>query len=525
MLKFDELDQHIENFMQEKHVPGLALAIVQGEEVIYAQGYGKRSIEDNAPVTPETLFRIGSTTKPMTGMAIMRLVEEGKIDLDRPIKTYFTALKLSDETASEQVTLRMLLSHTAGLPTRYQPFGRREPGALEDRVREELPEMPLVAPPGKVFSYSNPGIDLAGYIAERVSGKYYSELMAEYVFQPLDMQRTTFDPLIAMTYPIAQSHIRPDGKTLQVEHRYADNTGHYPSGYAISTVLDLANFANIYLQDGQFRGRQILGSESVKLMCKPHTRLYTPSQAGYGITLRSEMYKGTRLVSHDGDVNSFNSRFLLVPDAKIAIILLSNRPAELGKLSLHILDEVLALPEQETEPEKIEPERASWSRYTGWYLGQRGLAKIMQENDHLLLDMNGKTSSLEAYSHDIFGSKNKKIVGFVPEEEGPIQYIVIDGLFSYKRIDEKLFSEPDPSLWTAFEGVYTAIFDTYSVRIHKGQLKIKSHAFGYEGPCKPLDRTRFTCEGNLIEFRDIEKGKARLLIERDSYPFTRVVEK
>ncbi|HZR44521.1 MAG TPA: serine hydrolase, partial [Ktedonobacteraceae bacterium] len=127
--------------------------------------------------------------------------------------------------------------------TRYRPFGRRDPEALEGCVREELPHLPLVALPGKVHSYSNPGLILVGYVAQVVSGKAFAVMMSEEVFGPLNMQRTTFDPVVALTYPMAQTHRRPDGKTLQVWHRFFDNSGHAPSGYAFSTVLDLANFA------------------------------------------------------------------------------------------------------------------------------------------------------------------------------------------------------------------------------------------------------------------------------------------
>lgn len=522
-----DLDQHVEAFLHKEQVPGLALAIVQGEEVIYAQGYGVRSAEDAVPVTPETLFRIASTTKPLTGMTILRLVEEGKLDLDRSIAAYDPHLRLSEPQAVEQVTLRMLLSHTAGLPTRYLSSGRRDPQALSDWVREELPLLPLMAPAGKVFSYSNPGLDLAGYLAQRVSGISYPDLVARYVFDPLQMHRSTFDPLVAMTYPLAQSHIRPDGKTFQVQHHYMEHTGHHPSGYAISTVLDLAQFAIMHLHDGHFKGQQVLSAASVRAMRTPQTRLYTPSEAGYGLTLRSENYKGMRLVSHDGDVNSFNSRFLLIPEAKLAIVLLSNWFADLGTLSLHLLDELLDLPHHEAERERREPEGTNWSRYIGSYLGRLGLAKVSRMQDHLLLDLNGELCALQAYSQDIFfgtqsSGEKKMMTGFVPEEEGPSTYLLLDGYFCHKRIDEGSLSAPDPSLWAAFEGSYTASFETWTVRIHHGQLTIKSETFGYEGTCRPLDRMRFTWERGLLEFREVEQGKARQLIQQDADPFFRL---
>lgn len=134
MLNLDKMKQRVERFMEEDYIPGLALAIVRGQDIIYARGFGARSVEDEgAPVTEETLFRIGSITKPLTSTAIMRLVEEGKLELDRPIKAYFKDFRLSDPAASDQITLRMLLSHTAGLPTHYEPFGTRDPHALQRR--------------------------------------------------------------------------------------------------------------------------------------------------------------------------------------------------------------------------------------------------------------------------------------------------------------------------------------------------------------------------------------------------------
>jgi CubicO group peptidase (beta-lactamase class C family) len=118
MLNFYQLEQGIEAKMHESHIPGLALAIVQEHKLIYARGFGVTSVEGGGiPVTPETLFRIGSITKPLTGTAIMRLVEAGKLDLDIPVKAYIGWFRLSDPEATEHVTLRMLLSHTSGLPT------------------------------------------------------------------------------------------------------------------------------------------------------------------------------------------------------------------------------------------------------------------------------------------------------------------------------------------------------------------------------------------------------------------------
>ncbi len=140
MLNLYQLERLIETRMTEAHVPGLTLAIIEQQEVIYARGFGVTSVESGGlPVTPATLFRIGSSTKPLTGTAIMRLVEAGKLDLDEPIKTYLDWFTLEDKRAANTITLRMLLSHTAGLPPAAAPFGLRDPAGLEAFVRGSLP--------------------------------------------------------------------------------------------------------------------------------------------------------------------------------------------------------------------------------------------------------------------------------------------------------------------------------------------------------------------------------------------------
>ncbi|HEY6542406.1 MAG TPA: serine hydrolase domain-containing protein, partial [Ktedonobacteraceae bacterium] len=228
MLNLHRLEESIEIQMRETYVPGLALAIIQEKELIYARGFGVTSVEDGGlPVTPQTVFRIGSTTKPLTGTAIMRLVEANKLTLDEPITTYIDWFTMEDKGAASRITLRMLLSHSAGFPPSAEHFGSRDLEGLEAFVREQVIHYQLVSPPGSSLTYSNPGIALAGYIAEVVSGKHYTKLMQDLVFDPLQMKRTTFDTAVAMTYPLAQAHDLSKDKILSTRHRFADNVAGY----------------------------------------------------------------------------------------------------------------------------------------------------------------------------------------------------------------------------------------------------------------------------------------------------------
>jgi CubicO group peptidase (beta-lactamase class C family) len=341
VLNVHALEARVEREIAAARVPGLVLALMRGGEVVYARGFGVTAVDDGGrAVTPATLFRIGSVTKAMTGTAVMRLVADGRLALDAPVRQYLPWFRLSDPDATERVTPRMLLSHTAGLPHDHKPYGPRDPGALERRVREEVPAYPLVAAPGTRWSYSNTGIHIAAFLAESVTGQPYAELMRELLFEPLGMARTTFDPTVAMTYPLAQSHDLGEDGAPRVRRRYADNAANYASGQAISTVLDLACFARLHLGSGE----GLLPAALVDEMHRPHAD--RPAPAGpYGLTFGLRERNGARRVGHGGAITEFGASFDLAPDHGAAVITLRNRLAPelaIDRLVDDLFDELLA---------------------------------------------------------------------------------------------------------------------------------------------------------------------------------------
>ena len=169
MLNIYELEQRIAQDIQARRMVGMALAIVQGGEVTYARGFGITSVEDaGLPITPSTLFCIGSISKTLTATLVMRLVEAGKLDLDAPVLTYLPGYAFRNPKWGQAVTLRHVLSHTTGLPSAGKDFGPRDPDALRRFVWDEIARYGFVAKPGKVHLYSNTVIVLAGHLAEVV---------------------------------------------------------------------------------------------------------------------------------------------------------------------------------------------------------------------------------------------------------------------------------------------------------------------------------------------------------------------
>jgi CubicO group peptidase (beta-lactamase class C family) len=535
VLNWYRLEQTIEHLMEKEHIPGLAVAVVKDEEVIYARGFGVTSTEDPAvSVTPQTLFRIGSITKPLVGTAVMRLVESGLLDLDRPVKEYIEWLTFSEKGATERMTLRLLMSHTSGLPRDAQLFGRRGPDGLEMYVREKIPSYSFVAPPGKLYAYSNPGINLVGYIAQVACGKPFTTFMQELLFDPLEMKRTTFDPTIAMTYPLAQSHVLLKEGTLHVEHRFADNTAYYPSGSAYSTVLDLCNFAMIHLHQGRFREKSILSPQSAAKMHTPFADEYVLADSRYGLTLKTLSYKGLKCVEHNGEFGTFGCHLAFVPDRRLACVLMLNRiPSKAAPLVYLLLDSLLDLPKEVAKPQAIEPDRTLWENYAGTYLGNRtGIARISIENNQLTLMLNGQTIPLQAYRTNLYAGQrqgNDKMisVGFIPEEVGPTQYLMIDGSSKVcKRVILDTHFVPDPSLWISYVGRYQSDDgEVITIRIVGNQLMLHfrdSDTIEEEGSCLPVDATRFVWERGLLEFQVAQDGSVPEIVVMGVYTLRRI---
>lgn len=530
MLNLYALERQIQERMAGARVPGLALAIVHNLAVTYARGFGLTSVEDGGlPVTPDTLFRAGSITKALTSLAVMRLVELGALDLDRPVGDYVPGLRFSDEGAADRITLRMLLSHTAGLPTSHTPFGRRGPGGLADYVLTEVPNYPFVAPAGKLYAYSNPGVRIAGFVAQTVANRPYLQLMQDLVLDPLEMKRTTFDPTTAMTYPLAQSHDLCDDGSLRVQHRFADDSGGYPSGGAITTALDLTHLALMHLDRGRFRGQQILAPASLSELQAIQADRYTAAGGGYGLGLSIDTYKGLRRLGHDGSISTFGSKLAMIPDASAAVILLFNRApgfwVQAQAIVDGILDQLLELPPGPVMPQPIQPNRSLWPVYAGTYLGDwRGLAIVKAGQDHLTLTWNGRPLRLHALRDDLyFGQKPDSTdlvsVGFVPEGQSPAQYVQINNSPCQRLAHEVPTITPGDAL-KAYPGRYSGV-ETLIIRLQEDRLSVYSEDTGQEMPCVPLSDTLFACDEGLVEFLIEEGGSVNSLRYGRTYTLRR----
>jgi len=314
------LESLVERQMRQDRVPGLAVGLIAEGRLVYSRGFGITSEEDPLPVTADTVFRIGSATKPFTATALMRLAEQRVLDLDAPIAEIIAGLRLRDAGAADVITLRMLLSHRSGMHNGPATYGGDGSQSLAELVAG-LRQYPMVAAPDTVTSYSNLGFCLAGHLAERAAGAPFPSLIKELVTGPLGLDRTVFDPSVAMTYRLAQPHRPADANRLKVQHGASDNPCFYPGAYLFSTVRDVARFAIANLCGAG----TLLHSDLVSAMQRRHSDWCLAGGIGYGLGLYLDSYRRWPRVGHDGNFLSFGCKYAFVPQLQAGAILMYNQ--------------------------------------------------------------------------------------------------------------------------------------------------------------------------------------------------------
>jgi CubicO group peptidase (beta-lactamase class C family) len=316
---FAKLERIVMAELAETNTPGAALGIVSGDRLIYAKGFGVSNIETGAAVTPDMLFRLGSTTKMFTAAGVVLLAGEGKLKMDAPIATYTKGLN----PKIGALTAHQLLSHTSGLRDEATMFGRHDDDALGETVRG-LKDDFFFAAPGRIYSYSNPGYWLAGYLIEAVSGGFYADELDKRIFKPLGMERTTLRPTTAMTWPLAQGHASAGKAKPTIIRPAADNAGNWPAGSIFSSVNDLSRWVIALMNEGRVDGKQVLPATLFQELSKPRVDI-PGGQEKYGYGLGSNRDLGALVVSHSGARAGYGSMIGVVPESKFAVIVLVNR--------------------------------------------------------------------------------------------------------------------------------------------------------------------------------------------------------
>jgi len=360
------LDQYVTGVMQEWHVPGLALGVIQDGRPVLLQGYGFRDVEGRLPVTPRTLMAIGSNTKSFTVVLMGMLVDSGKLDWDKPVRTYLPDFQLYDQFATQEMTPRDLVTHRSGLPRHDavwygRSFTRAE---LYQRLRYLEPSASFRSR----WQYQNLMFMTAGYLVERLTGRSWDDLVRERIFQPLGMNRSNTsvrDLPASDDYALAyfwrdcpapgaaggsRSQALPCGLS-KIPYRNIDAVA--PAGSINSSAEEMLHYIQFHLDSGFYAGRPLLSKRNATLMQTPQMLVGDPEiwpdelgTASYGLGLSITTYRGRKLVQHGGGIDGFISQMAWMPKERIGVVVLTNlsgnNPVP-NIVTRHVLDRLLGL--------------------------------------------------------------------------------------------------------------------------------------------------------------------------------------
>jgi CubicO group peptidase (beta-lactamase class C family) len=370
----DRVDRCVQTFMRSAGIPGASVAIIDNGVSVYEKGYGVKHRTQGGAVTPDTVFRFGSTLKMMTATAVMQQVERGRVDLQAPITRYVPEFQVGGQWPSSSIKVWNLLTHTTGFPDRYDQFMFRQglagptgPTAISDWAAGQS-AIPLYAPPGSFWNYANPNFSLAALVAQRASGVEYHQYMKDNVFGPAGMTSATLLPADVMAYGnYAYEHYVDmfTGQDVIAAPDAYDNWVMAPAGLGFATARDLARFALILMQGGS----PVLSPSSAEMMQSPQVEMQTgdPMQYGFGVMVLDDFF-GSSFRMHGGNVFGSSSSLIWAPDHKFAISLLFNgaaSPDAAAFCAYNVFHPLSGPPPPNTS---LPP--SEWGKYAGDYRGR-----------------------------------------------------------------------------------------------------------------------------------------------------------
>lgn len=431
------LDTFAARIIREWNVPGVSIAVVEKNKVVYAGGFGYRDIEKKLPVTENTLYAIGSCTKAFTAAILGMLVKEGKVDLDRPVKEYLPELEFKDEYTNDHVTLRDMMSHRTGLPRHdYSWYGstatRKE---LLKRIKYQEPSAEL----REKYQYNNFMYLAQGMVIEKVTGKSWEQNMRERILYPLGMTRTTLSVVdMEKADDRSLAYEMKKNKPSVVPYRNIDAIA--PAGSVNSSAKEMANWLITWINNGDFKGKEIIPASyrDQAMSVQMATGGGVPGKdnpdvhaSGYGLGWGINSYRGHYRVEHSGGIDGFITTTSFFPSDSIGVFVVCNQTVSGTSIRNFIVDRMLKLSYRPwgssalverlkadsaaaTMPNSDSLNRVPGTKpshakkdYTGLFENKGyGVVKVFLEKDTLWVDYNeaGKRtkSYLQHYHYDVF---------------------------------------------------------------------------------------------------------------------------
>ena len=488
-------DKLVDTALEDFNVPGIAVAVVVNDKVVYARGHGYRDLENKEPVTPETLFAIGSSTKAFTTAVLASLVDEDKLEWDNPVLDYMPDFRLMDNHATHHLTVVDLVSHQSGLPR--HDFSWYNSPLEREQLFKRLVHLEPSADLRERFQYQNLMYMTAGLLAARIEGGSWEDQVRKRILQPLGMKRANFS--VADMQKDA-NHALPyqekDQKLERMGFRNIDAIG--PAGSINADIMEMSNWVRMQLNGGKWNNQQVLQSDSIKRMHTPASLIaaYPEDERtlnpAYGLGWMIDVYRGHYRVHHGGNIDGFSALVTMMPLQKMGLVLLTNKngtgvPYLLSHLAYDLMlglepidwlgeareDRANALKSQDEAKQNKETNRVADTKpshpladYAAEYHNDGyGRVSVVLEDGKLKATYNQISVWLEHWHYNVFNAKaagddpafdDTKVL-FRYDEQGLIEQLAINmeleaEAIVFKRLpDQKL---KDPEYLKRFTGRY-----------------------------------------------------------------------
>jgi CubicO group peptidase (beta-lactamase class C family) len=328
--KLDGFDAYMAKTLKDWNAPGVGVGIVAGDKLVFAKGYGFRDYEKKLPYTPGTMSPIASNTKLFTAVAAGMLVEEGKLTWDKPVRESVPSIRFYSDQLNNAVTLRDMLSHRTGI-TRHDTIWYKS-----DFTRKELFEKLVYLEPQEpmrtTFLYNNLMFAAVGYLIELQSGKTWEQFVKERIFEPLEMNSTSYsiaDMVKRPEFGVGFTERRDSFEIYRIPY-YEDITGVAPCGAIVSNIENMSHWLIALMNEGKYKGKQVLSAEVLKATLQPaialpNTTLETRGwsemlNAAYGMGRQTASYRGHLITMHGGDLPGFHTQVSFMPQDHIGVI-------------------------------------------------------------------------------------------------------------------------------------------------------------------------------------------------------------
>ena len=469
------LDAYVEQGLKDWEVPGLALAVIRNDSVIFARGYGVRELGASAPVDEHTLFAIASTTKAMTVAALGMLLDERKLRWDDPVSRHMPQFQLSDPFISRELTVRDLLTHRSGLARNDNlwiaaPFDRQE-------VLRRARLLPVTSSFRSSYGYSNIMYIAAGEVVTAIAALSWDDFLEQRLFRPLGMTRTTTRAAVVETRDnVASSHTRVDGRVQPVSRRNYDNIG--GAGAVFSSVHDMAQWVRMHLNGGTYNGTRVLSTGALKEMYTPQTIMRTDTTAermfphthfrAYGLGWFLQDYHGHKMVHHSGSLNWTRTHVMMIPERRIGVVAIANYGGSNLQLALayRIIDALLGVPRTDWSAEYLALSRRGQSttspapdrgraanttpslalaEYAGRFTNELyGDIQLALDNGKLVMRYAPDyAADLEHWHHDTFRARFRRaglgsaLMTFTLNHQGRVASFELEGFGEFRRVAQQ----------------------------------------------------------------------------------------